>query len=180
MDSVKKVWICHAYKSNVSRSKEDVLISNKVICYVFVFMFMLVMFSQRSVNNETASPVSANELSQLNNVELRIESSVSGELHGDLLCFCVHVSVGNVQPRSVNNETAFLVSADESSHHNNVELHTERNIEDNTTTRSRTRGHGKSCGRSHNHSGHGLAASSPQSSCLVQCEASINTNKQAQ
>ncbi|KAI3915722.1 hypothetical protein MKW92_022705 [Papaver armeniacum] len=163
--SVKTVRICHPQESNVSRPKGDVLISNKLHALVEYETVVQAEKAVEKLNDER------NWRKGLR-VRLLLRRSPRSVMKVKVYDHFEGVS---------EDETASPVSADESSQPNNVELQTESNIEDNTTGSKKgwARGRGKSRGRSQNQSGRGLIASSPQSSCLVQCEASINTNKQA-
>ncbi|KAI3990122.1 hypothetical protein MKX01_020919 [Papaver californicum] len=163
--SVKTVRICHPQESNVSRPKGDVLISNKLHALVEYETVVQAEKAVEKLNDER------NWRKGLR-VRLLLRRSPRSVMKIKVYDHFEGIS---------EDETASPVSADESSQPNNVELQTESNIDDNTNGSKKgwARGRGKNRGRSQNHSGRGLTASSPQSSCLVQCEASINTSKQA-
>ncbi|KAI3922106.1 hypothetical protein MKX01_005795 [Papaver californicum] len=158
------VRICHPQESNVSRPKGDILISNKLHALVEYETVVQAEKAVEKLNDER------NWRKGLR-VRLLLRRSPRSVMKIKVYDHFEGIS---------EDATASPVSADESSQPNNVELYRLKAILTITGSKKGwARGRGKNRGRSQNHSGRGLIASSLQSSCLVQCEALINTNKQA-
>ncbi|KAJ4962858.1 hypothetical protein NE237_022797 [Protea cynaroides] len=159
--SVKTIRICHPQESSAARSKNDVLISNKLHALVEYETPDQAEKSVEKLNDER------NWRKGLR-VRLLHRNSPRSVLKSRKSDYDQFNSDEDEGPHSES-------PMDDSHQSNNVEQSIENNAEDNSTGAKRgwARVRGKPRGRLQGHNGRGLLSPSPQCSGSIQCEASI-------
>ncbi|XP_042494038.1 la-related protein 6C [Macadamia integrifolia] len=159
--SVKTIRICHPQESSASRSKSDVLISNKLHALVEYETIDQAEKAVEKLNDERNWRKGLRvRLLLRRSPRSVIKSRKSDYDHFDR--------------NSDEDEASHSESLEDSRQSNNVEQSIENNAEDNSTGTKKgwARGRGKSRGRLQGHNARGLISPSPQSSSSIQCEAS--------
>ncbi|KAF8405088.1 hypothetical protein HHK36_009986 [Tetracentron sinense] len=163
--SVKTVRICHPQESNASRSKGDVLISNK--------LHALVEYENTNTAEKAVEKLN-DERNWRKGLRVRLllrrsPRSVLKSRKSDYDHFDENSGEDEVPPSE---------SFEDSSQTNNIDLPIEINAKDISigSRKGWARGRGKSCGRTQIHNGRGLLAHFPQSNSFIQFEASTKQN----
>ncbi|XP_043714331.1 la-related protein 6C [Telopea speciosissima] len=159
--SVKTIRICHPQESSASRSKSDVLISNKLHALVEYETIDQAEKAVEKLNDERNWRKGLRvRLLLRRSPRSVIKSRKSDYDHFD--------------KNSDEDEAPHSESLEDSHQSNNIEQSIENNAEDTSTGTKKgwARGRGKSRGRPQGHNVRGLLSPSPQSSSSIQCEAS--------